>query len=203
MGVLLLLKWMRRLIGSVILLTVTALAFASLWVVASGLHDDRAQTDAIVVLGAAQFDGVPSPVLRNRLQYALALRASGVAPRIVTVGGKRPGDRFTEAGAGRRYLRDKGVPAGSVTAIKTGADTYSSMEAVAAWARSAGVRSFTVVTDRCHEARASAMLRSLGFDVHGAAPASGPGSSITWSYVARETAGLLRFWFVSDRGPVA
>lgn len=203
MGIFLLLRWMRRAISAVVLLVVAALTATALFVVGSGLHDDRAPSDAIVVFGAAQFDGDPSPVLRNRLRYAFALYSTGVAPRVVTVGGKRPGDRFTEAGTGQRYLHGRGVPNRAITAIATGSDTYSSAQAVAKWAKRHGIASFTVVTDRCHEARASAMLRSLGFTVHGAAPGTGPGSSITWSYVARETAGLLRFWFVSDRGSSA
>jgi uncharacterized SAM-binding protein YcdF (DUF218 family) len=150
-------------------------------------------------MGAAQFDGDPSPVLRNRLRYAYALYSTGVAPLIITVGGKRPGDRFTEAAAGRAFLHGLGVAYIDLKTISTGTDTYSSALAVAAWARKNGIDSITVVTDRCHEARAGAMMRSLGFTVHGAAPASGPGSSITWSYIARETGGLLRFWFVNDR----
>lgn len=200
MGILLLFRWLRRVIGALLLAIVVSLGGTAAWVVGNGLHDDRATSDAILVMGAAQFDGDPSPVLRNRLRYAFALYDTRVAKRIITVGGKRPGDRFTEAQAGKSFLHRLGVPNAKLTAIPVGTDTYSSVQAVAAWARAHGITSITVVTDRCHEARASAMMRSLGFAVHGAAPASGPGSSITWSYVARETGGLLRFWFVNDRG---
>ena len=200
MGILRVFRWIRRLIAGVLVAVVISLGGIAAWVVANGLHDDRATTDAILVMGAAQFDGDPSPVLRNRLRYAYALYSTGVAPLVMTVGGKRPGDRFTEAAAGRSFLHRLGVPYDDLKAIPAGTDTYSSVEAVAAWARRNKIASVTVVTDRCHEARASAMMRSLGFTVHGAAPASGPGSSITWAYVARETGGLLRFWFVNDRG---
>jgi len=200
MGILLVFRWIRRVIGAVLVAVIVSVGGTAAWVVAQGLRDDRGHTDAILVMGAAQFDGDPSPVLRNRLRYAYALYSTKVAPRIITVGGKRPGDRFTEAEAGRRFLHSLGVPERNLKAVPVGADTYSSVQAVAEWAKRHGIKSITVVTDRCHDARASAMMRSLGFTVRGASPASGPGSSITWAYVARETGGLLRFWFVNDTG---
>lgn len=196
-------RWLRRIATTVVLIVVVSVGATAVWVVGNGLYDNRAPSDAIVVMGAAQFDGTPSPVLRNRLRYAFALYSTGVAPRIITVGGKQPGDRFTEAGSGRAFLRAKGVPASDLVAIGKGRDTYASAQAVAVWARRHGITTLTVVTDRCHVARAAGMLRSLGFSVRGAAPRSGAGSSVTWAYVARETAGLLRFWFVGDRGAAA
>lgn len=200
MGILRIFRWIRRLIAGLLVALVVSLGGTAAWVVGTGLHDDRKPTDAILVMGAAQFDGDPSPVLRNRLRYAYSLYSTDVAPLIITVGGKRQGDRFTEAAAGKSFLHRLGVPYADLEAIPSGRDTYSSVQAVATWARKHKLASITVVTDRCHEARASAMMRSLGFTVHGAAPASGPGASITWSYVARETGGLLRFWLVNDRG---
>lgn len=203
MGVLRVFRWLRRAVGGLLIAALLSIGGTAVWVVGSGLHDDRAHSDVIVVMGAAQFDGDPSPVLRNRLRYAFSLYSTHVAPRIVTVGGKRPGDRFTEAAAGRAYLHTLGVPLRDLTAIPVGSDTFSSVEAVAVWAKAHHVTTVTVVTDRCHDARATAMMRSLGFSVRGASPGSGPGSSITWAYVARETGGLLRFWFVNDRGSLA
>jgi uncharacterized SAM-binding protein YcdF (DUF218 family) len=200
MGILRVFRLLRRVVGVLLVAAVLSLGGTAAWVVAQGLHDDRGPTDAILVMGAAQFDGDPSPVLRNRLRYAYALYSTDVAPRIITVGGKRPGDRYTEAAAGRNFLHSLGVPYADLRPVPEGTDTYSSMQAVARWASKQGIKAITVVTDRCHEARAVAMLRSLGFVVHGVSPASGPGSSITWSYVARETAGLLRFWLVNDTG---
>lgn len=200
MGIFRIFRWIRRAIAAALVTVVVCLGGTAAWVVGNGLHDDRGASDAILVMGAAQFDGDPSPVLRNRLRYAYALYDTKVAPLIITVGGKRAGDRFTEAGSGKTFLHRLGVPYDDLKAIPAGTDTYSSVQAVAAWARKHDIHVITVVTDRCHDARASAMVRSLGFAVHGAAPSSGPGSSITWSYVARETAGLLRFWFVNDRG---
>lgn len=191
-------RWARRIVTAFSLALVAVIAVPMLRIEWTGHRQDHTPSDAIVVFGAAQFDGTPSPVLRNRLDHGLTLYRAGVADRIVTVGGNRPGDRFTEATAGRNYLHAQGVPWDRLKAVKAGSDTYSSAAAVAAWARDRGIASFTVVSDRAHVARASTMLHSLGFEVHTSAPQEGPGSAMTWQYVARETAGMLRFWIFGD-----
>lgn len=198
MGILLALKFVRRLVTALVLFVFVSIAATAAYVLFHALREDRTPTDAIVVLGAAQFDGEPSPVLRNRLDRAVALYEAGVAGRIVTVGGNQPGDRFTEATAGKNYLHAQGVPYAHITPIKEGSDTFTSIAAVNVWATKAGIASFTVVSDRCHVGRAAAMLRSYGYAAHAAAPAQGPGSAITWTYLARETGGLLRFWLFDD-----
>lgn len=191
-------RWARRIVMAVVVATLVSVFIPIARIEWSGLRQDNARTDAIVIFGAAQFDGTPSPVLQNRLDHALALFEAGVAPRLVTVGGSRPGDRFTEATAGRNYLHMRGVEWRRIKAVKSGEDTLSSAEAVAQWAAAEGIRSFTVVSDRAHVARASTMLKAFGFDVHASAPQSGPGSALTWQYIARESAGLLRFWLFDD-----
>lgn len=189
----------KRVFVTVMVLAVFVIGVPVVQIEWAGHRSDRAVTDAIVVFGAAQFDGEPSPVLKNRLDHALALYKIGIAPRVVTVGGSQPGDRFTEAAAGRNYLRSQGVPSSAVTAVKAGDDTLSSAAAVAEWGKAAGVREITVVSDRAHLARASAMMKSFGFDVRSSGPQTGPGSTMSSWYVARETAGLLHFWFVGER----
>ncbi len=193
-------RMLRRAISAVVLVVVVSIAATAGWVVVTGLREDTTHSDAIVVLGAAQFDGHPSPVLRNRLNRAYALYRAGISDHIVTVGGSRPGDRFTEATSGRLYLQSKGVARSHIQAIRTGTDTYNSLAAVAAYARTRHWRTITIVTDRCHVARSDAMMSSLGFTVHSAPPTSGPGSSITVPYVVRETGGLLQFWLIYQRG---
>ena len=163
--------------------------------------DDRTPTDAIVVLGAAQFWGRPSPVLEARLTQARELVGEGVAPRIITVGGKQDGDNTTEAQAGKQWLVDAGVPAARVRALPTGRDTLSSLTAVAELMAERGWTSATIVTDPAHEARSLAMARALGIDAHGSPSQSGDGSRLTVDYVLREAAGLLWFW-VSERRDV-
>lgn len=190
----------RRAISAIVLTVVVAVGATAGWVGVNAFREDTSRSDGIVVLGAAQFNGRPSPVLRNRLDRAYALYRAHVADFVVTVGGSRPGDVYTEATAGRLYLQQRGIPESHLKGIRTGSDTYNSLTAVAVWARARGWHTVTVVTDRCHEARAAAMLSSLGFAVHQAPPTTGAGAAITWSYLVRETGGLLHFWLLSERG---
>ena len=174
-------------------------AAAALRVVTAARQDDRTPTDAVVVLGAAQFDGRPSPVLEARLAHAGELYREGVAPHVVTVGSNQPGDRTTEAAVGAEWLVAAGVPRTDVTAVPVGHDTLSSLTAVAHLMASRGWTSATLVTDPAHEARSLAMARALGISAHGSPTRSGSGSSLTVEYVVRETEGLLYFWLVERR----
>lgn len=154
---------------------------------------DMDKTDAIVVLGAAQFNGTPSPVLETRLRHALSLYEAGVAPRIITVGGNQPGDVYTEAGAGRQWLIEHGVGQGDVIAIKAGTDTLESMQEVATLAKRNGWNSITIDSDPAHIARSAAMANRLGFAVSTNPTQSGAGSALTEEYLFRETAAYLAF----------
>ncbi|NUU21988.1 MAG: YdcF family protein, partial [Streptomycetaceae bacterium] len=127
-------------------------------------QDARPTVDAILVLGASQYDGRPSPVLRARLEHALALYREGVAPRIITVGGNQPGDRFTEAGSGRRWLIAHEVAETSVLAVPEGSDTLQSVHAVAEVMRGHRWRSVVIVTDPWHALRSRSMARAAGLD---------------------------------------
>lgn len=164
----------------------------------AGNVDDRRATDAIVVLGAAQYNGKPSPVLAARLDHAKVLYNQAVAPRIVTVGGKQPADRFTEAGAGLSYLTRHGVPAADVSPVAAGRDTKQSLVAVAKMAKREGWRSVTLVSDPAHMARVEAIADHLGFDTHLSPTRKGDGTALTGEYVTRETAGLLAFALVQQ-----
>lgn len=190
------LAWVLAL-GLALVLVVPLLAVAL--VVATSRDDDRTPTDVVVVLGASQFNGRPSPVLEARLRHARDLLGDGVAPRIVTVGGNQPGDVTTEAQAGKQWLVDSGAPSSAVTAVPTGHDTLQSLTAVAGLMRSHGWSSATIVTDPAHLARSLAMARALGIRAHGSATSEGAGSSLTLDYVGRETLGLLWFWAAERR----
>ena len=183
----------RLLAGALALVLLLPVAAAG-YVVAVGSRSDLTSTDAIVVLGAAQFDGEPSPVLEARLARALELSREGVAPRLVTVGGKRPGDRFTEAEAGRDWLIAHGADPDRVTAVETGSDTAESLAAVARLAARRGWTSITLVTDPAHEARSRAIAADAGLLARTAPTETGAGSSLTPEAVLRETAGLLHWW---------
>ncbi|MGN6243244.1 MAG: YdcF family protein [Motilibacteraceae bacterium] len=190
----------RRLLSLVLLLAVLAVVVTVgrvLWV---GHSDDRRRSDAIVVLGAAQYDGRPQEVLRARLEHAAALLRAGVAPRIITVGGSRPGDRFTEAAAGRDYLNGQGIPSAQILAVETGSDTLDSMQAVAKAMRAHRWSTAVVVTDPEHSLRSRAMLRDAGVDAVTSPTRTGPdyGFAGEAHYVLRETGGYL--WFEANRG---
>lgn len=156
--------------------------------------DDRTPTDAIVVLGAAQYQGAPSPVLANRLSHARELIDAGVSDRVITVGGFRPGDITSEAQTGKEELVADGMRRAQVTALPFGEDTAESLEAVSAIVRSEGLRSITIVTDPAHSARAHALATEFGLDAHVSATSEGPGTSLTSEYLLRESAGLITVW---------
>lgn len=192
-------RLIRRAIALAVIVGIVLMSAATIMVTMQGLSLDRQPADAIVVMGAAQFDGEPSPVLKNRLDHALALFRKGIAPRIITVGGKQPGDRFTEAEAGVRYLRKQGVARSKLVALSSGTDTFSSATAVATWSLTKTSRSLMVVSDRAHLARAASMIRSFGVNVQVSGPAKGPGSSLSPTRVLYEAAGLVRFWLIGNR----
>ncbi|MCE3555234.1 YdcF family protein [Pseudonocardia sp. RS11V-5] len=156
---------------------------------------DRA-VDAVVVLGAAQYDGEPSPILAARLRHAAALYQEGLAPRIVTVGGNRAGDEYTEAEAGTRYLERNGVPASAITTVAEGADTLGSLKAVAARASQDGWNTALIVSDPWHSLRARTMARDSGLEAWTSPTRSGPVVQTRETqarYILRETAALLYY----------
>jgi uncharacterized SAM-binding protein YcdF (DUF218 family) len=130
-----------------------------------------------VVLGAAQYDGRPSPVFAARLDHAVTLHGEGWAERIVVTGGIVPGDRMSEATAGRRYLVDAGVPANEVIVQPEGRNTAGSMEAVAAWLVGEGLERVILVSDPFHLARLRLEARRLGLDAWTSPTPSSPISS--------------------------
>lgn len=180
----------RSLVVGVVLLVVVVLVLTAAAVVRHGRTDEARRADAIVVLGAAQFDGRPQEYLVARLEHAKDLYESGTAPRIVTLGGKQPGDRFTEGEAGRHWLVDHGVPADDVVAVGEGNDTLESIRAAGDRFDRSGWRSAVVVTDPWHELRSTTMLHDTGVQAYGSPTPTGPsvaGWGVKARYVGRET----------------
>jgi uncharacterized SAM-binding protein YcdF (DUF218 family) len=171
------------------------------WFVARA--DDRRPVDAVVVLGAAQYDGEPSSILAARLRHAQALYDDGLAPRIITVGGGREGDAYTEAEAGRRYLIGRGVPPAAVIAVGEGADTLGSLRAADARARQDGWDTALVVSDPWHSLRARTMARDSGLQAWTSPTRTGPvvrTRETQARYIVRETAALL--YYTITKAPV-
>jgi uncharacterized SAM-binding protein YcdF (DUF218 family) len=140
----------RSTVGLVVLAAGMAYTIALGAVLVTSQQDQRRQVDAIVVLGAAQYNGRPSPVLRARLDHALALYRDGFAPLVVVTGGVGKGDTTSEAIVARRYLTARGVPADAVVAQPVGRTTRASMTAVGDWIRQRGLRRVLLVSDPFH-----------------------------------------------------
>ena len=133
-------------------------------VMEAGRTNTPESADVIVVLGAAQYDGRPSPQLAARLDHALELWQAGIAPQLVVTGGNRPGDRFTEAAASRAYLVERGVPADAILDEDAGTNTYESLDAVANLLAAAGVDRAVLVTDPYHSLRSKLIAHEVGID---------------------------------------
>jgi uncharacterized SAM-binding protein YcdF (DUF218 family) len=192
-------RWVRRafyLLVALIVGTPPAAGFYVWWV---AREDVRTHSDAILVLGAAQYDGVPGAVLAWRLQHALNLYRDGVAKHIMTVGGNQPGDNFTEAGSGKAWLNQHGVPNANVVAVRTGNDTLQSMVAAGKEFRKRGWHTAVIVTDPPHSLRSRTMARANGIDAVTSPTRSGPtvySRDTQFHYIVRETGGYLYFQFI-------
>lgn len=153
------------------------------------------RADAIVVPGAAQYDGRPSSVFRARLDHAAQLYRDGVAAHIVTIGGGQPDDRTTEGQAGLDYLAAAGIDESALTAVGTGGDTVASLRAAEPVLAERGWSSVVLVTDPAHSARAALMARDLGWAVQTSPVRDGPAvePAVQTDYRLRETLGVLYY----------
>jgi uncharacterized SAM-binding protein YcdF (DUF218 family) len=156
-------------------------------------HDDASRVDhvdAILVLGAAQYDGTPSPVFAGRLEHARLLYEQERADTVIVLGGSRPGDVSTEADAGREYLIGRGLPSDAVVAEPVGNSTLESLRAAAAYMQAHDLQTAFLVSDPWHNLRVERMASDLGIVGY---------ASATWHSAARSeqnrAAGYLRETF--------
>src|SRR4051794_8320905 len=158
-------RWPRRLGIGVLALMLLSIAYygVTLYQVRSVAASDQTRpVDAIVVMGAAQYDGRPSPQLAARLDHALELWSSGVAPTVVVTGGNQPGDRFTEAEASANYLIARGVPPQSILQETEGHSSYASLNGVANLLRQHALFRVLLVSDPFHSLRSRLIAQELG-----------------------------------------
>ncbi len=157
--------------------------------------DDAQPADVIIVLGAAEYRGKPSPVLQGRLNHALLLYLKGMAPYILTTGGAGGDPQFTEAEVGRGYLTEHGVPSEAILVEDDGSTTAESLTTAAEIMRRMNMQSCIVVSDGYHIFRARRMLQFKGLHVYGS-PRPSPGVSTTralrWLYF-RQAVGWMLF----------
>jgi len=175
-------RWWRRGRGwraLVVLLAVAVtmfayFAFTLLQVWSAGRSDHERPVDAIVVMGAAQYDGRPSPQLKARLDHVVELWREGLAPMVIVTGGNRPGDRFTEAEASRRYLVDAGLPASAIEGEDEGTSSWESIGNVADMADEWNVRTVVLVSDPFHSLRIRLMAEERGLTAYTSATDTSP-----------------------------
>lgn len=189
-------RWVTRLVVGAVLIGLVLVGGTALRVWQVARVTDTTPADAIVVLGAAQYDGTPSSVFEARLDQARKLYEQGVAATIVTVGGKQEGDEYTEAASGKNFLMDEGVPGSAIIAVEEGSDTLLSVEAVSREMGARGLRSAVLVSDPWHSLRTRTMARDAGLEAWTAPTRQGPAVMTRESQVhgiVRETGALL--WY--------
>ena len=160
------------LLGLVVAVGIAVYASFRIWDQAG--RDERQDADAIVVMGAAQYDGRPSPLFAARLDHAIALFHDGVAPRMVVTGGKREGDRTTEADSARRYAIRHDVPEEAILAEDTSRTTLESIRGVAALMEEGRLRTAVFVSDPTHMLRVLRMAADVGIDAYGSPTRTSP-----------------------------
>jgi uncharacterized SAM-binding protein YcdF (DUF218 family) len=168
-----------------------------------GDRDEQRQADAIVVLGAAQYDGRPSPVFRARLDHAVALHLAGVAPVLVVTGGKQEGDRTTEAAAARDFAIANGVDPEAILVEDEGRTTLESLRTVGRMLRDADRINVVLVSDRTHMLRVLRIARDQGLRPFGSPTRSSP-TDATFGRRVEATVhelGALALYFVTGDQP--
>lgn len=165
-------------LARLIVVVLVGIGLAAGWttfrILQQGDMDEARRADAIVVLGAAQYDGRPSPVLEARISHAVDLYDAGVAPLLIVTGGKAVGDRTTEASAARDWAIAAGVPAAAILAEDRGRTTLESLEAVTAILTARGLTSAVFVSDRTHMLRVLRIATDQGIRAWGSPTPSGP-----------------------------
>lgn len=159
-------------------------------VIAWGSRDRARPSDAIVVLGAAQYWGRPSPVLRARLDHAVGLWRRRMAPRVVLTGGVGVGDTTSEAAVSRKYVIGQGIPDTAILLETTGRTTQESLRSVAALLRSRNEESVILVSDPFHMLRLDILSRRFGLDPYTSPTRTSPISANTgetWRYYLNES----------------
>lgn len=195
-------KLIRRAISFVLLLIIVIPLYVAGNIWYSARNAQPVKSDLILVMGAAQFDGRPSDILKERLEQALSTYKLGLAPLIYTVGAGAPGDRTTEAAASRNWLIQNGVAKSKIRAVAKGRDTLSSTKNYIAEAKKQGHSSVIIVTDPYHCYRAVSMAKDLDFTAS-CSPVNQGVASVENSgikYLSRETGAYLAYKTLGQLG---
>jgi uncharacterized SAM-binding protein YcdF (DUF218 family) len=179
----------RRLLKLGILLALVivgyfGVTFVQVW--SAARRDASRPAGAIIVLGAAQYNGRPSPVLKARLDHAAELYEAKVAPIVVLTGGRRPGDTFTEASAAAAYLMRAGIPEADLRLESSGTNSWQSLAAAARFLRAEHITSAVLVSSPYHSMRVEQIAGEVGLDGH-ASPARDAPDRTTFAHLTHET----------------
>jgi uncharacterized SAM-binding protein YcdF (DUF218 family) len=181
---------------------IALIGYMALRIAAQGERDETRPADAIVVLGAAQFNGTPGSVFEARLQHAVDLWKQGLAPFLIVTGGKLPGDKTTEGATARKWAMDHGVPRSAILGEFEGRNTLESLEAVARIMHDNGLASALFVSDRTHMLRVLRMAADQGIVAWGSPTQTSPTDLDTarrrYSMV-HEIAGLVAYYVGGGR----
>jgi len=195
-------RFIRRIFTLILLIILAIPTYAVGKTYYSAHYPLAREADVIVVMGAAQFDGRPGDVFEARLSEAKRIYDLGLAPLIITVGAKAPGDRTTEAASGKYWLRTNGIASKKITAIEEGRDTLVSTKAYAKVMKKRYVSDVIIVTDPFHCARAIKMANDQGVLATCSPVQTGPNTldNSGYRYLLREAAAYLAYITVGRRG---
>ena len=188
---------MKRTVWNVVVAAFSVAMLATAWIAIrierQATREEAQPADVIVVLGAAEYRGRPSPVLRARLDHALDLYRKRLAPRIMTTGGAGGDPVFTEGDVGRDYLTSQGVPPEAIVVEKEGASTVASTALAGEIMRRMGLQSAIVVSDGYHIYRVKKMLEGKGLTVYGSPRPERMRDSlrVRWNYVKQAVGYML------------
>ena len=181
---------------------VALLAYAAYRIDAQGAIDERREADAIIVLGAAQFNGTPGGVFEARLEHAVALYHDKLAPYLIVTGGKLPADITTEAASARAWAIAHGVPPEAILSEDQGRTTLESLEAVGVIFREQGFTTGVFVSDRTHMLRVVRMASDQGIEAFGSPTSTSPTDSDPMRHgkaLVHELAGLAAYYVGGGR----
>jgi len=187
--------------GGILVAVAAGAATFRIW--QQGTVDEQRPADAIVVLGAAQYDGRPSPVFEARLRHAVELWKAGVATSFVVTGGKLPGDRTTEAAVAREYALAHGVPEEAIFGEDAAHNTLASLKAVASEMEKRGLNSAVFVSDPTHMLRILRIADDLGIEAYGSPTTASPVQSdpVRRTRATIHELGALAYYFVTGGTP--
>ena len=168
-----------------------------------GLQDERRPAGAVVVLGAAQYNGRPSPIFESRLRHAVDLFRTGDYRFLMVTGGKQPGDTTTEAAVARAFAIKQGVPADRILMEDHGRNTLESLDAVRSTLAGQSIHDAVFVSDRSHMLRVLRMAADLGITAYGSPTPDSPGDTdpIHVVEITFHELGGLAFYFVTGNSP--